>query len=104
LIVNFVTAMARAMRQGRGRARTRWFGEGAEIMREVLAHQITVEDTILGLSLFFNFIVFLGVLVLVDVRFANWRRRRDWESSQKRKTESAQEDVRNPIYGMKPRE
>lgn len=63
----------------------------------MLDHAITVEDLILIVSLFFNLIGFVALLVAVDVRYANWRRRRDWIKSQLH----THENVRNPVYGMK---
>jgi len=69
-------------------------------MRDLLSHQITVEDLILAVSLFFNLIGALAVLVAVDIRFENWRRRRAW----KKRQADSRENIRNPVYGMKPKE
>lgn len=66
-------------------------------MRALLDHVISIEDLILIVSLFFNVIGFFAVLVVVDVRYANWRRRRDWIKSQLH----VHENVRNPAYGVK---
>ncbi len=68
-------------------------------MRAFLDHQITIEDLILIVSLFFNLIGAIAILVAVDVRFANRRMRRAW----KRQEAERAENVRNPVYGMKPK-
>lgn len=67
-------------------------------MRALLDHQITVEDLILAVSLFFNLIGVAAILVAVDIRFADWQRRRAWKRHQ---AEASRENVRNPVYGVK---
>lgn len=68
-------------------------------MRWLLDHQMMAEDFVLAVSLFFNVLTVLGLLVVMDVRFAYWRQRRAWRKAER----ESRENIRNPAYGMKPR-
>ena len=66
-------------------------------MRALLDHQITVEDLLLAVSLLFNLIACIALIVALDVRFADWKRRRAWEREQT----AQRENIRNPVYGIR---
>ena len=64
-----------------------------------MQRHLTLEDLIMIISIGFNALGALGLLVVCDVRFTYWRQQRRW-----RKAEAAKQyNARNPVYGVEKR-
>jgi hypothetical protein len=69
-------------------------------LRAFLDHQITTEDLLLIITSICTLIGFFAILVVTDIRYQNWKRTRAYRKLR----DERRENLRNPIYGMKPKD